>query len=83
MNRLNDQSLYDASTFAHEALSSSANLAATLDHTLLKPEATRWAGARVVPGSGGASVCMCDGESVLGGDGCGGSRGDRDSGRGP
>ena len=32
---------FDASTFASQALSSPANLAAVLDHTLLKPEATR------------------------------------------
>jgi deoxyribose-phosphate aldolase len=32
---------YDASTFASQALSSAASLAAVLDHTLLKPEATR------------------------------------------
>ena len=41
MNRTTEQSLYDASSFAHEALSSPAKLAATLDHTLLKPDATR------------------------------------------
>ncbi len=32
---------YDAATFAAHALSSPANLAAVLDHTLLKPDATR------------------------------------------
>src|SRR5437868_2967743 len=32
---------YDASAFASQALSSPASLAAVLDHTLLKPEATR------------------------------------------
>ena len=32
---------YDASTFASQTLSSSASFAAALDHTLLKPEATR------------------------------------------
>ena len=41
MNRLTDQTLYDASAFAQHALSSPLNLAATLDHTLLRPEATR------------------------------------------
>ena len=41
MNRISEQSLYDAPTFARSALSSPASLAATLDHTLLKPEATR------------------------------------------
>jgi len=32
---------FDASTFANQALSSAAALAAVLDHTLLRPEATR------------------------------------------
>ena len=41
MIRVNDRNLYDATSFAQQALSSPANLAATLDHTLLKPEATR------------------------------------------
>jgi deoxyribose-phosphate aldolase len=33
--------LYDPKTFANQALSSPQNLAAVLDHTLLKPDATR------------------------------------------
>jgi len=33
--------MYDTAAFANQALSSSAALAAVLDHTLLKPEATR------------------------------------------
>ncbi|SFS16553.1 deoxyribose-phosphate aldolase [Granulicella pectinivorans] len=41
MNTLTDLKTYDAATFAATALSSAAHLAATLDHTLLKPEATR------------------------------------------
>lgn len=41
MTALTDLRTYDAHTFAAHALSSAANLAATLDHTLLKPEATR------------------------------------------
>jgi deoxyribose-phosphate aldolase len=41
MTSLTGLTTYDAATFAAHALSSAANLAATLDHTLLKPEATR------------------------------------------
>ena len=41
MTALTDLRTYDAHTFAAHALSSAAYLAATLDHTLLKPEATR------------------------------------------
>ena len=33
--------VFDSATFAHQALSSPTSLAAVLDHTLLKPEATR------------------------------------------
>jgi len=36
-----EPSTFDATTFATHALSSAATLAAVLDHTLLKPEATR------------------------------------------
>ena len=36
-----DPSVFDATSFAAHALSSAASLAAVLDHTLLKPEATR------------------------------------------
>jgi deoxyribose-phosphate aldolase len=36
-----DVSNFNAAAFASDALSSAANLAAVLDHTLLKPEATR------------------------------------------
>ncbi|RXH55947.1 deoxyribose-phosphate aldolase [Granulicella sibirica] len=41
MTTLSDLTTYDATTFALQALSSPGKLAATLDHTLLKPEATR------------------------------------------
>lgn len=37
----NDPDRFDAATFAAQTLSSPQNLAAVLDHTLLKPEATR------------------------------------------
>jgi deoxyribose-phosphate aldolase len=36
-----DPASFDAHAFASHALSSAASLAAVLDHTLLKPEATR------------------------------------------
>ena len=36
-----EQQIFDAATFAAHALSSPQNLAAVLDHTLLKPDATR------------------------------------------
>ncbi len=38
---LSDLPAFDAAAFATQTLSSSANLAAVLDHTLLKPEASR------------------------------------------
>lgn len=38
---ISDLPAFDAAAFAAHTLSSSANLAAVLDHTLLKPEATR------------------------------------------
>ena len=41
MTSLKDHTPYNAADFAQQALSSLASLAATLDHTLLKPEATR------------------------------------------
>jgi len=41
MSNLSEVSVYDAAAFAAHALSAPENLAAVLDHTLLKPEATR------------------------------------------
>jgi len=38
---VSEQGVFNAASFATNALSSSKNLAAVLDHTLLKPEATR------------------------------------------
>jgi deoxyribose-phosphate aldolase len=41
MTSLTDRTLHDPAAFTIHALASPANLAATLDHTLLKPEANR------------------------------------------
>ncbi len=41
MTAISEQTSYDAAGFAAQALSSTATLAAVLDHTLLKPDATR------------------------------------------
>ncbi len=40
---------FDAAAFAAHTLSAPANLAAVLDHTLLKPDATRAAGPPALP----------------------------------
>jgi deoxyribose-phosphate aldolase len=41
LTAISEQTSYDAAGFAAQALSSTATLAAVLDHTLLKPDATR------------------------------------------
>ena len=64
-----DNGSFDSGAFAAQALTSWQALAAIIDHTLLKPDATRKQVENLCDEAARYQICMRDGESGLGFDG--------------